>query len=671
MLRRFWQILIALVLGVNLFSGVAAAQPTLTEFELPPAINWPYVARPHDITSGPDGALWYTDSPNDLIGRVSTTGDVTQYFLAPGYQPYKITSGPDGALWFTGYSSKKIGRITTSGAISEFSLPPTSGNPLDITTGPDGALWYTSAPESVGRITTSGVITEFAIPRASDGRAPQPFQIVSGPDGALWFTTQGVSSRAIGRITTTGDLTLYPTISGQHNASGITVGPDGALWFTTTSNNVGRIDINGTITSYLSAENGPNTNDIVVGPDGNLWYTNRLHSSIDRITTTGVVTHYPVPTSIDPLGGLTTGPDGALWFTEPGNAKIGRFLIEPPDSTPPAVAGIVDVAPNNAGWNNSDVTIDWTASDPEPSSGTPTDPPDTMAATEGQDVVYTSDPSCDAANNCATGSLTLSIDKTAPTTSNLALSTNPKTILETSELTVNAADGLSGVQEVEYFIGEDPGQGNGADMFFDGTTATVTIGTDMPVGVYSYSVRALDNAGNWSDPQTVFLTVYDPSGGFVTATRMFTPSLAAGDILPGLTDQGQTTKANFGLTVKYQNGSLQGNNNDFMMDYKVGNGCQNPNSNCTGINVDSTSIDWLILTDNATKGTFQGTADVTVNSTTTTSNPYRVEIRNSDSLTAPNTIVVRVYAVGADPNTADPIYKASGTVTGNINVQQL
>src|SRR5690606_18188025 len=91
-------------------------------------------------------------------------------------------------------------------------------------------------------------------------------------------------------------------------------------------------------------------------------------------------------------------------------------ITEPPaptDTTPHLVIGTPDPEPNTAGWYNSDVTITWTATDPEPSSGVPTQPEPTIASLEGVNT-YTSTESCDEANNCATGSLTFKIDKTAP-----------------------------------------------------------------------------------------------------------------------------------------------------------------------------------------------------------------------------------------------------------------
>lgn len=46
-------------------------------------------------------------------------------------------AGPDGALWFTETSGNRIGRVTTAGAISEFVLGPYGGDsgPVNVTAG--------------------------------------------------------------------------------------------------------------------------------------------------------------------------------------------------------------------------------------------------------------------------------------------------------------------------------------------------------------------------------------------------------------------------------------------------------------------------------------------------------------------------------------------------------
>ena len=110
--------------------------------------------------------------------------------------PFGITAGPDGALWFTESSANKIGRVTTAGTFTEFSIPTASTKPFDIAPGPDGNLWFTEENgNNVGRITTTGIISEF--PVISTGRLHRG--IVAGPDGNMWWCERG--NNRIGRVT--------------------------------------------------------------------------------------------------------------------------------------------------------------------------------------------------------------------------------------------------------------------------------------------------------------------------------------------------------------------------------------------------------------------------------------------------------------------------------------
>src|SRR5215472_5157417 len=65
----------------------------------------------------------------------SNTPSVITEFSLPSFssQASAITTGPDGALWFTEPNVNKIGRITTQGTITEFSLPTANSQPDDIT----------------------------------------------------------------------------------------------------------------------------------------------------------------------------------------------------------------------------------------------------------------------------------------------------------------------------------------------------------------------------------------------------------------------------------------------------------------------------------------------------------------------------------------------------------
>src|SRR5450631_808456 len=59
---------------------------------------------------------------------------VTKYTGTGIGQPWSITTGPDGALWFTNETTNSIGRITTTGTVTNFNGPGIS-DPGDITAG--------------------------------------------------------------------------------------------------------------------------------------------------------------------------------------------------------------------------------------------------------------------------------------------------------------------------------------------------------------------------------------------------------------------------------------------------------------------------------------------------------------------------------------------------------
>jgi sugar lactone lactonase YvrE len=137
------------------------------------------------IAGGPDGALWFTQTgagrnTPDGIGRMTSTGHSTSWALPHRLaSPMRITAGPDGALWFTERDAHAIGRITTSGAITEFPLS-TGLSPYDIKAGADGALWFT-ADSCIGRIATSGQVTAWPVQGA--GRL---VGIGAAADGSIW-----------------------------------------------------------------------------------------------------------------------------------------------------------------------------------------------------------------------------------------------------------------------------------------------------------------------------------------------------------------------------------------------------------------------------------------------------------------------------------------------------
>jgi virginiamycin B lyase len=88
-----------------------------------------------------------------LIGRITTGGAVTEFPLPDrAGRPHAITPGADGALWFTEWGGNRVGSITTDGVIETHDLPTPGSEPHGITLGPDGALWTALETGALARI---------------------------------------------------------------------------------------------------------------------------------------------------------------------------------------------------------------------------------------------------------------------------------------------------------------------------------------------------------------------------------------------------------------------------------------------------------------------------------------------------------------------------------------
>jgi len=375
---------------------IVSAQGPIKEYALP-------AGNPIGITTGSDGNVWFTTSDAEL-GRITRSGEIVEFTIpqtppcttncpahavpcAPDCLPQgrEITTGPDGNLWFTQPFSDYVARaqISTNGvSFTEYPAPTGCGGPLrfcldGITTGPDGNLWFSEpSRHQIGRLTpASGAIAEFP-------GAGFPERITLGPDGNLWFGDPGAGG--IGRITIAGLITEFPfpnpelshggpapNPDGDADAEdfysldpngGIAAGSDGNLWaetavfwgdvppsscpvvtnddlcsgfgyYLTSQWMLAISPIDGTVEKEFRLPNTQgNPQDLARGSDGNIW--------IPMPAAVGPSPWEPSPgmqvSSLSPTGSLTTyatdfphpyditaGPHQTMWFTEQGH--IGRI----------------------------------------------------------------------------------------------------------------------------------------------------------------------------------------------------------------------------------------------------------------------------------------------------------------------------------------------------------
>ena len=144
-----------------------------------------------DITVGADGNLWFTEGSGGKIGRITTSGVITE-FGSGLTLPFSITNGPDGNVWFTQRFTQQIGKITPTGQFTFYTIP---GTAEQITRGPGNTLLYTNfGGNKVAKITTDGVVTE-----SPEIRDSGPTGIVAGPSRDVWFL--GYASNRVYRVT--------------------------------------------------------------------------------------------------------------------------------------------------------------------------------------------------------------------------------------------------------------------------------------------------------------------------------------------------------------------------------------------------------------------------------------------------------------------------------------
>jgi virginiamycin B lyase len=275
-------------------------------------------------------------APTGLLtaSRGAVVGEIKEWKIPSTGVPEGIALGSDGALWFSERYTSQIGRMTRRGAFKIYSLDSVQHMTTDITAGPDGALWFTfpnNAPPfdsgRIGRITTAGNVTLYPIPGTTDAES-----ITAGPDGNLWFADH--VGAAVWRMTTGGAARKFaiPGPSGTYPYE-ITAGPDGALWFTDfNGRRIGRITTAGQVTFYPLGSQDGLPDSIATGPDGKLWFTLDQTGRIGRITTSGAIDEFTIdhpPSDYVFLSGIAAGPDGALWFTyqdyTSGASKVGRI----------------------------------------------------------------------------------------------------------------------------------------------------------------------------------------------------------------------------------------------------------------------------------------------------------------------------------------------------------
>jgi virginiamycin B lyase len=318
-MRRVMLLVTAIGVALLLASGVALAAPVgmLKQFKVPTAGS-----SPEHITRASDGNFWFTESfVNDQnatphkVGRITPTGQVTEFNVCDFCFPTDIVQGSDGILYFT-KNDASLGRITTSGTVLP-DIPAVfspNGNGLDAH-GDD--IWFADFNNhSIWRYDIpTDTFTEFPAPNTV------PLDVAVAANGIVWFTD---ANGQIGRLDpTTGGVT---EIDVEGFPREINVASDRAVWFTERfPETVGRINPTTNAVQLFPVDGGPE--DIAPAADGSMWVTRTTAGNIARITPEGVITTQSKAIKGSEPTGITVAPNGDPWFTMMSANKIATFQL--------------------------------------------------------------------------------------------------------------------------------------------------------------------------------------------------------------------------------------------------------------------------------------------------------------------------------------------------------
>lgn len=244
---------------------------------------------------------------------------------------------------------------TVSGLVyTQYPINPWASNPYSLIKGPDGNTWFNetvfSGGHRIAKIMASGNITEYPLAGATPG------QMAPGPDGNIWFTEGNVG---LGKMTTSGVVTLVPLSTNTVSPRAITFGSDGDIWATDAyTNQILQIDVNGQVIGQFSIPraDAQGARGIVRGSDGNVWFTETTTKTLGYITTSGFMNVFDVPKYV---GDIAVGPDGNIWVTDgcvyeagcyPGYGKVlydGSFTDYSTVGDPRSSDGITSGADGN------------------------------------------------------------------------------------------------------------------------------------------------------------------------------------------------------------------------------------------------------------------------------------------------------------------------------------
>jgi len=328
MRHRLVAIVSSLVVGLTALGAldVAAAPSAAAATQIIPVPT--SAAGLGRIVASPDGSVWFVERDANKVGKISPTGQITE-FPFPAQFPgttvlMDLDVAPDGSVWVIYESGRNVRHMSASGATLVDGELGDSPYGEQVRVAPDGTAWITMSydVDYVVRVVGNQLFEDPNAPPCVDA-------LGEAADGSMWCRTSSglthLNSTASGGVT-------YPVNNYAAYPYAIAAGPVGSIWFgrylsgtfvtSPSDGEVGYLDAgSGQVTAF---DTGDRTapNDLVRGPDGNMWFT-----SIGAAKGIGHIGPGGTGGALTAIGGyaprsLTFATNGFLYATDRDNNVI-------------------------------------------------------------------------------------------------------------------------------------------------------------------------------------------------------------------------------------------------------------------------------------------------------------------------------------------------------------
>jgi len=316
-----------------------------------------------DIVEGPDGALWFNEENGFAVGRITTTGAITEFpvprasYSANGDGPTTIVSS-GGNLWTLANVGSTIDEVSPAGTVTQ-EYQDLDQSATNLAPDSVGGVWATSlagaggGPVSGGLFRVdppTGTVRNYRDPRFSGQFQPVP--IVAGPNGTAWFADGGAAIREIDNAGKVTAIQIHG--SGSMLVTSMAFDRNGDLWFTeyvpgggfvsSTKGAIGEIPAGSTTATLTRLPGNETPGSMILGSDGGIWFT--WSQGIGRLATqTGAVQLVKLGSAYHPSS-IAFGSDHNLWFVDAqagdiGQVQVAQLAIGTRTPLPPPVVRLV------------------------------------------------------------------------------------------------------------------------------------------------------------------------------------------------------------------------------------------------------------------------------------------------------------------------------------------